>query len=286
VATVKNPNGRWPNEARGAISVTFDNMGEAAELELGMWDPNRPIGSHRSVTTVLPETLRLLDRLDMRATFFVEAWNVEVYPEAIKKIADAGHEIGFHGWRHETWSNLDRPSESSLFRRGKEALRQLGVELVGFRPPGGKLTGATLSLMKENGFKYCSPAGSDAAAVQGTAILPFAWHWIDAYYYFEPFAEMRKQRGDSESLLPPSHLRDKMTSCVDGPLSRGGYTAILFHPFLEDDPQRFSAMTEVLEHIKRTDKLWCAPCGEVADWVLANPESFAGDPGFDTAGWR
>src|SRR5579862_8325094 len=101
---MKNPNGRWPNGARGAISVTFDNMGEAAELELGMWDTNCPIGSHRSVTTVLPETLRLLDRVGIRATFFVEAWNVEVYPEAIRKIAAAGHEIGFHGWRHETWS--------------------------------------------------------------------------------------------------------------------------------------------------------------------------------------
>jgi len=281
-----SPNGKWPNGAHGAISVTFDNMGEAAELELKMWDANRPIGSHRSVTAVLPDTLRLLERVGIRATYFVEAWNVDVYPEAIRQIAAAGHEVGFHGWRHETWSNLDETSERSLFRRGKEAMRRLDVDLIGFRPPGGKLTPATLSIMKEAGFKYCSPAGTNAANVQGTTILPFAWQWIDAYYYFEPFAELRKQRGDSESLLPPSRLRDEMMRCIDGPLSSGGYTAILFHPFFEDDPERFAAMAEVLEHITRTEKLWCAPCREVADWVSANPKYFADDPGFDTAGWR
>ena len=281
-----NPNTKWPNGSRGAISVTFDNLGEAAELELGMWDTNRPIGSHRSVTAVLPETLRLLDRVGIKATFFVEAWNVDIYPDAIKRISSAGHEVGFHGWRHENWGNLDESTESSLFRRGKEAMRQLGVEPVGFRPPGGKLNRTTLNLMKESGFEYCSPAGIDPADVRGIAILPFAWQWIDAYYYFEPFAEMRKQRGDSESVLPPSRLREEMIRCVDGLVSRAGYTAILFHHFLEDDPERFAAMSEVLEYVKQADKLWCAPCREVADWILSKPNDFAGDPGFDTTGWH
>jgi hypothetical protein len=44
--------------ADAAVSVTFDNLGEAAQLELGMWPEDVPQGEHFTVRDVLP---RLLD---------------------------------------------------------------------------------------------------------------------------------------------------------------------------------------------------------------------------------
>jgi peptidoglycan/xylan/chitin deacetylase (PgdA/CDA1 family) len=47
--------------------------------------------------------LRLLDslgRLDLRATFFLQGRWVEAYPERARRVADAGHLVGNHGFYH------------------------------------------------------------------------------------------------------------------------------------------------------------------------------------------
>ena len=48
----------WGSEGRpGAVSFTFDNLGEASDIEFGKWPVDRPIGSHMTVTQVVPELL-------------------------------------------------------------------------------------------------------------------------------------------------------------------------------------------------------------------------------------
>jgi hypothetical protein len=44
------------------VSVTFDNLGEAAELERGTWPEGRPLGEHFSVREALPRVVELLAR--------------------------------------------------------------------------------------------------------------------------------------------------------------------------------------------------------------------------------
>src|SRR5205085_7838741 len=58
------------------VVLTFDNLGEAADEELGL-----PVGKlpHFTVVEVLPRILSLLDGAGLRATFFVEAINVSRY---------------------------------------------------------------------------------------------------------------------------------------------------------------------------------------------------------------
>jgi len=50
------------------IVLTFDNFGEAAEIEQGTWPAGAPRGRHPSVTQVLPRLLDLLDAIALRAT--------------------------------------------------------------------------------------------------------------------------------------------------------------------------------------------------------------------------
>ena len=50
---------------------------------------------------------RILDKLEqyaVRATFFVPGLTAERYPEVVMKIAEAGHEIGHHGYAHERFA--------------------------------------------------------------------------------------------------------------------------------------------------------------------------------------
>jgi hypothetical protein len=49
--------GRWPGDARAAVSLTFDNLGEAAEIELGLRGADEPRGGHWSVVSALPVVL-------------------------------------------------------------------------------------------------------------------------------------------------------------------------------------------------------------------------------------
>src|SRR5258707_12037985 len=91
--------GWGPQCQPGAVSFTFDNLGEASDIEFGTWPEDQPIGSHMSVTQVVPELLARLQGLSV--TFFVEAWNATVYPDALRAMADAGHQVALHGLRHE-----------------------------------------------------------------------------------------------------------------------------------------------------------------------------------------
>lgn len=93
--------GPWPNDASAAITVTFDDMGEAADINRGLWPDDQPIGSHYSVVRMLPKFLALAKRYDIHVTYFAESWNLGVYPDAIKSIAEAGHEVAWHAWQHE-----------------------------------------------------------------------------------------------------------------------------------------------------------------------------------------
>ncbi len=121
--------------AGAAVSVTFDNLGEAAQLELGMWPEDVHQGKHFTVREVLPRLLELLATRGVRATFFVEGLNAEMYPGALRDLARAGHEVAVHAWRHEEWGALNGPTEAALLDRATEAMHSIGVEPRGFRPP-------------------------------------------------------------------------------------------------------------------------------------------------------
>src|SRR5215211_4699703 len=75
-----------PDACRAAASVTFDNLGEAADLERGLWPEDEPLGRHFSVKRTLPRILDTLEELGLRATFFAEGLNTELYPDALLEI--------------------------------------------------------------------------------------------------------------------------------------------------------------------------------------------------------
>jgi peptidoglycan/xylan/chitin deacetylase (PgdA/CDA1 family) len=280
-----NRTGIWPENFRAAVSITLDNMGEAAELGRGTWPEGSPIGTHSSVTESLPVVLDLLDEADVRVTYFIEGWNAGVYPDSIREIARRGHEIGLHGWQHEPWAGLDPATEERLLDQSVDAFAALGIHVRGFRPPGGRLTKRTLDLLAARGITRVSPAGRNAAARGELAILPFEWQGIDAFYYSDGFGSLRQIKGVSKEPMTPGELETGFMEIVNERLESGGYTALLFHSFLETTPERVDAMRRVLVRVRSDERIWCAPCGEIGDWVLRNRERFGIDPEFDETTW-
>lgn len=278
---------QWPNGATGAISITMDNMGEAADLNRGLWPSDKPVGSHYSVTSVLPKMLELLAERSIKATYFVEAWNCGIYVDTIRDVEAHGHEIGYHAWQHEVWKNLDPTTEISNLDKSMLAItRVLGKGYKGFRPPGGLVTDQTLTLMKERGFFYLSPAASQCAIVEGVAMVPFRWEDIDAYFYLPSLAPLRKRQGDSEDCLSAEKFKHRLLKRVDEVGERGGYASFLFHPFLTTGDERIGVMEEVLDYVKKQDRIWIAPCAEVSEWIHSHPQAFGDDPDWDNAEWK
>jgi hypothetical protein len=218
----------------------------------------------------------MLDGLGLRATFFVEGLNAELYPEALLQIAGAGHEIGYHGWRHEYWPDLDPSTEARLLERGVRAMDELGVRPRAFRPPGGRLTPSSPKLLDDLGFTHCSPAGRGIGFLDGLVVLPFEWRLLDAYYYLPRFGALRKSASGSSEPMSPSLFRKTLSSALRGAVRGGGQMTWVFHPFLEDEEERFEIMHAALVELRElaADGLvWCAPYRDVVPRFLQRPDA-------------
>ena len=266
-----------PDAYRAAVSVTFDNLGEAADLERGLWPEDEPLGRHLSVKRTLPRILDTLDGLGLRATFFVEGLNAELYPEALLEIANSGHELGYHGWRHEYWPNLSPSNEACALERGVHKMHELGVQPRGFRPPGGRLTPSSPELLENLGFTHCSPAGFGIGFLGNLVVLPFDWRLIDAYHYLPSFGGLRKSATGSSEPLSPFRFRETLSLALQGVVRDGGHLTLLFHPFLEEQEDRFEIMRGALEELRNLAEdrvVWCAPYRDVTSWVRGCPGAF------------
>lgn len=115
----------WPQVSQKVVALTFDD------------GPNPP---H---TRAL---LQVLQAHQVRATFFMKGANVEAFPDQVRAVAAAGHEIGGHSYHHRPMLGL----RSAAYAQELELTNQLLAAELGytpqlFRPPYG-LQGVGLTL--------------------------------------------------------------------------------------------------------------------------------------------
>jgi peptidoglycan/xylan/chitin deacetylase (PgdA/CDA1 family) len=253
-----------PEARPRAIVLSFDNLGEASELERGTWDQQVPLGHHESVTVALPRLLDELDTLGLSATFFVEALNCELYPQALLGIAGRGHELGVHGWRHEAWGQLFPERERELLARAARAFRALGLPTQAFRPPGGEPTARTQPLLRELGYQWWSPADGSNGGGDRPVTIPFDWELVDAYHLIDRFDHVRVRRGDSQSPLEPAVVAERLCA---GLATASGTQVVILHPFLMLESQWWEGVRRVLAliaQLRAEGRAWAGPGGELA----------------------
>lgn len=105
--------------------------------------------------------LDLLDRHQVKATFFVLGWTAERHPDLVREIASRGHEIGCHSYRHPVIFEMDEDEFREDCRLAKAALAACGVHgPLGYRAPSFSITPPVhhyLDILLEEGFRYdCS----------------------------------------------------------------------------------------------------------------------------------
>lgn len=82
--------------------------------------------------------LSVMDKEGVRCTFFMVEFWTEKYPEYVKKISDAGHEIGTHSATHPYMSKLSREAILKELTTSTKAIENItGKKVEVFRPPYG-----------------------------------------------------------------------------------------------------------------------------------------------------
>lgn len=147
-----------------------------------------PLSTERlqqSTSLVVPQTQRLLAllaRARVKATFFVLGTVAERHPTLVRRIAEEGHEIGSHGYRHEL---IYRQTRQAFEQDVAQSLRLLAAcvprPILGYRAPSFSVTNASawaVDTLVRLGFRYdCSvfPILNPRYGIPGAPRVPYQW---------------------------------------------------------------------------------------------------------------
>jgi polysaccharide deacetylase family protein (PEP-CTERM system associated) len=122
------------------------------------WNRDLPITTRAAVNT--RRILTLLGEAKIRATLFVLGKFAEVFPEVVREMRDAGHEVACHGYGHVEIFNQSRSEFARDIARAKNVLEDiLGEPVRGYRAPDFSVIRPTLyalEMLAEAGFEYDS----------------------------------------------------------------------------------------------------------------------------------
>jgi len=268
---------RWPKGVRAAACFTFDVDAESPVLfehpEAADW---LDVMSHQAYgpRTGVPRILRILERRNLRATFFVPGYTAERWPAVIRAIRDAGHEIGHHGYLHEgARTATDEATEEARLLRGLDALdRVAGVRPVGYRAPMWELSYRLPALLARHGFLYDSglmdadhPYRLATGPEPGAAsIVELPAHWsLDDW---EPYNYLPGITG-SGVIASPTDVLARWSLELDALVAEGGLFVLTNHPFVSGRASRAVALEALIERAQATDGLWIATAAEIAAHV-------------------
>ena len=97
--------------------------------------------------------LEILKKYNIHATFFVTGEWAENYPEDVKAIYHAGHDLGNHSESHRDMTTLsEEEQEQELMSVHRKIKEVTGVEMNLFRPPYGDYDDSVIKMATKNGY--------------------------------------------------------------------------------------------------------------------------------------
>jgi peptidoglycan/xylan/chitin deacetylase (PgdA/CDA1 family) len=103
----------------------------------------------------VPRLLKLFKKYDLRTSWFIPGHSAETFPEQMKEVANAGHEIGIHGYTHENPIALTPEQEEIVLDKCIDVLTKLaGKPPTGYVAPWSEFSPVTAELLLKKGIKY------------------------------------------------------------------------------------------------------------------------------------
>lgn len=261
--------GLWPGNIKSIVMLTFDLDGmsailnrtpEAAKLPsvLSRAEFGPKVGVHR--------ILGLLEKYDIKATFFVPGHTAERYEEVVLTMISQGHEVGHHGYMHEPPATLDDKQQEEVLDKGMRILTGItGEQPLGYRAPSFELTDTTLNLIAERGFVYDSslmahdsPYFVDTS--RGRLVeVPVDWALDDAHYY-------AFNRG-AGAMNTPEDVYKAWEWEFDGVYQYGSALNLTMHPQVTGRLAKMVVLERFIQYIRSHANVDFMRCIDVArDW--------------------
>ncbi|EAI0464315.1 polysaccharide deacetylase [Campylobacter coli] len=103
----------------------------------------------------IPRLLKLFKKYNIPATWFAPGHSIETFPEQMKMIVDAGHEIGAHGYSHENPIAMSAKQEEDVLLKSIELIEKIsGKKSSGYVAPWWEFSNITNELLLKHGIKY------------------------------------------------------------------------------------------------------------------------------------
>lgn len=257
----------WPGGAELAVSLTFDVDGDPAWRGMDARYGRRlsTLSQFRyGLVRGLPRLLEVLADRGLPATFYVPGATARAYPESIRDIAGAGHEIAHHGHDHLAPHTTEPARQRTEIEHGLAAIGDVtGERPRGYRAPFAELTPETFELLVEHDFDYDSSCmGDDRPYVEqldGMELLELPMHWqLDDAPYFLCTLEDRGPLRDPDDALGIWRAEFRLAA------AERRHVTYVMHPEVIGRGPQLTAFARFLDEVAAEARVWFATHGEVA----------------------
>lgn len=271
---------RLPEGKNIALNIGFDFDSSSVWME--SFNKSSQVytsrGEYGAVVGV-PRILDLLDKYQIRGTFFIPGHTIDTYPEACREIVARGHEVGHHGYVHEDPTDLTLAEEEAIIIKGLETLKKIGVEPKGYRSPGFDFSPNTLDLLDKYGFKYDSSLmgndyypycpryctvhydrGNEFSEPYNVVEMPASWYLDDF-----PHSEFVMTR---TGMKPQSQIFEIWKAHFDYGIANieNGMMVVCTHPQVIGRPHNITMLEEFIKYVIEQGA-WIAPLEEIYDRI-------------------
>jgi peptidoglycan/xylan/chitin deacetylase (PgdA/CDA1 family) len=258
---------RWPNGARVAVLLTFDDDTQAPLLRDGTTEPTSLSAADYGAQTGTPRLLKVLERHKVPATFFVTGVDSLIHPELVPSLLKSGrNEIGIHGWIHEYPPGLDSAAEEErLLDKAIARISSLsGKKPAGYRAPSWAFSPYTMDLIRKKGFLYDSSLQSSEIPFRimahgrdtGVIELPIDWTLTETVYL-----------GAQGHMPSPDLLFQLYKEEFDGAYKEGTVFILTLHPYLGGHRAPMQKLDELITYMQSKSGVWFTTGEELARYA-------------------
>ncbi|MCJ1955757.1 polysaccharide deacetylase [Klebsiella variicola] len=240
-----------------------------------------------------PRLLKLFAEQQLRTTWFIPGHSIETFPEQMKAVVEAGHEVGIHGYSHENPIAMTPAQEEAVLDRSIELVTQLaGKRPTGYVAPWWEFSNVTNELLLKKGIKYDHSLMhndfhpyyvrvGDSWTKIDYSKHPDAWMKplqrgqetdlveIPANWYLDDLPPMMfiKKSPNSHGFVNPRHLEEMWRDQFDWVYRENEYAVftMTIHPDVSGRPQVLLMLERLIQHIRSHDGVRFVTFDEIAD---------------------
>ena len=162
-----------------AMTVDVEDYYHVSAFEKNI-NPNEWSNLPSRVERNTKELLELFAEHNVSCTFFILGWIAEKYPELVRIIDEAGHEVASHGYSHQLIYNQTPEKFTEETRRSKDIIEDIiQKQIQGYRGSSYSITRRSLwalEILAECGFVWDSsifPVRHDRYGIPNTPTSPY-----------------------------------------------------------------------------------------------------------------